>query len=84
MGGCPRSEVVGITAAVAKVLDELIRDGAPNVEIADRLFVSAQTIKWHISIGMSVSNTTNRTALALWWIRAGRYEWLASQSEDLS
>jgi DNA-binding CsgD family transcriptional regulator len=63
-----------ITPAERRVLEELVRDGADNYVIAERLGCKQPTVKFHLYNLFQKSDTTNRTALALWWIRCGRYE----------
>jgi DNA-binding NarL/FixJ family response regulator len=75
VGACPAASASRVTPAVARLLDELVRDGASNAVLADRLCVTVETVKWHVSAGMGVSGAANRTALALWWLRVGRYEY---------
>lgn len=83
MGACPESDLPRcITPAIAKVLEELARDGAANDVLGKRMWVSPQTIKFHLSAAMRISGTSNRTALTLWWIRRGRYEWMAANAEE--
>jgi DNA-binding NarL/FixJ family response regulator len=63
-----------ITPAERRVLEELVRDGADNYVIAQRLHVQPATVKFHLYQIFQKTNLTNRTALALWWIRKGRYQ----------
>jgi DNA-binding CsgD family transcriptional regulator len=63
-----------ITPAERRVLEELVRDGADNYVIAQRLQCERATIKFHLYQLFQKTGVSNRTALALWWIRCGRYE----------
>lgn len=54
-----------ISRAEARVLDELLCDGASNPEIADRLGLSDQTVKCHVKRLLKVTGTSNRTELAV-------------------
>jgi DNA-binding NarL/FixJ family response regulator len=63
-----------ITPAERRVLEELVRDGADNYVIAERLGCKQATVKFHMYGLFQKANVSNRTALALWWIRKGRYE----------
>lgn len=60
-----------LTRQEIQVLDELIKDGATNKVLADRLFLAEQTIKFHLGGALRYSGCGNRTQLALWW--AGVY-----------
>ena len=59
--------------ATARVVQELVKNGAPNSTLATDLIMSEQSIKWHLAHAMRISGTETRTALALWWIRRGQY-----------
>jgi DNA-binding CsgD family transcriptional regulator len=63
-----------VTPAERRVLEELVRDGADNYVIALRLGLRPPTVKFHCHNLMQKIGLPNRTALALWWIRKGRYE----------
>jgi DNA-binding CsgD family transcriptional regulator len=65
--------VDGITIAERRTLEALCERGETNGELAARLHLTEQTIKFHLTNVMRKSETTNRTALVLWWIRVGRY-----------
>jgi DNA-binding NarL/FixJ family response regulator len=62
-----------VTPAERRVLEELVRDGADNYVIALRLRCCQHTVKFHLYNLYSKTGVPNRTALALWWIREGRY-----------
>ena len=62
-----------LSPACRRVVAELARDGATNAELAARLFLAEQTVKFHLMNAMQQTGTANRTALALWWIRGGQY-----------
>lgn len=58
--------VVGqISQAERRVLDELMRDGASNAEIAKRLSLSEQTVKVHVKSLLEQAQCASRTALAV-------------------
>lgn len=59
--------------ASVRALRELCVDGASNKEIAKRMGITEQTVKFHLSAALEYSQCANRTALALWWIRRGQY-----------
>lgn len=63
----------GLTGPERRVVRELARDGASNVELGQRLFLSPHTVKEYLSSAMAVSGTCTRTGLALWWIRVGQW-----------
>jgi DNA-binding NarL/FixJ family response regulator len=63
-----------VTPAERRVLEEFVKDGADNAVIAFRLHCQPATIKFHFYQLFQKANVSNRTALALWWIRTGRYE----------
>jgi DNA-binding CsgD family transcriptional regulator len=65
---------MAVTPAERRVLEELVRDGADNYVIALRLQCRQHTIKFHLYNLYQKTGLPNRTALALWWIRTGRYE----------
>lgn len=62
-----------LTAGERRVVAAMCVDGASNAELAAQLFVEQQTIKFHLGNVMAKAGVTNRTALALWWIRRGQY-----------
>jgi len=64
-----------ITPATRKVLEELVVAGDSDKEIAERLICTTHTVKMHMWNARQVSGARNRTELALWWIRKGRYEY---------
>jgi DNA-binding NarL/FixJ family response regulator len=72
-----------ITPAERRVLEELVRDGADNYVIARRLGIERCTVKFHCHALMQKTGLSNRTALALWWIRKGRYEDLNHPTPEL-
>jgi DNA-binding NarL/FixJ family response regulator len=63
---------VTLTRSQVRVLVELSRDGATNRQIAERLGVTEQNIKFHLMNIMALVGCKTRTALALWWVREGR------------
>jgi DNA-binding CsgD family transcriptional regulator len=54
------------TAAQARVLDALA-EGMTNAEIAVRLGISPETVKWHVSELLSETGLEGREDLTLWW-----------------
>ncbi len=54
-----------VTPAEAKVL-ELVRQGLPNAEIAVRLGVSVNTVRYHVSNLLAKANATDRAQLKHW------------------
>jgi len=64
-----------ITRATRRVLEELVVAGDSDKEIAERLICTPQTVKFHMWNARQISGARNRTELALWWIRKGRYEY---------
>lgn len=63
-----------LTESEERIVRELVRAGESNLVLARRLGMQTQTLKAHLTTAMAKSETTNRTALALWWIRRGQYE----------
>lgn len=59
-----------VTPAEAKVL-ALIRDGHPNAEIAVRLGISVNTVRYHVSNLLAKANATDRAALKDWRPKSG-------------
>lgn len=57
-----------------RAVTELARDGASDKVIADRLGVEYETVKSYLAGARRKAGVRSRTALALWWIRRGRYE----------
>lgn len=49
----------------ARVLQELLKDGAANLEIAKRLWIAEDTVKAHIKALLQRSGANNRTHLAI-------------------
>lgn len=47
---------------------ELVAQGLSNKVIARRLWVSEQTVKWHVTQALRATETTNRTELTSWWL----------------
>jgi DNA-binding NarL/FixJ family response regulator len=62
-----------VSPSQRRCLEELVRDGADNHVIGERLNIRYATVKYYMHELMQATNTHNRTALALWWIREGRY-----------
>jgi DNA-binding NarL/FixJ family response regulator len=63
-----------LTRMERTVVETLCEDGASNKVIGARLFLTEATIKFHIRHAMDKAGVRTRVALALWWIRKGRYE----------
>lgn len=61
-----------LTPMEVKVIERLTKDGCSNKVIAAEFYLAEKSVKWHISNMMAFAKVTNRTALALWWIRGGR------------
>lgn len=59
--------------ATRGVVMMLCERGESNAILGQRLGLTEKTIKWHLGVAFVRSGTDNRTALALWWIRTGRY-----------
>lgn len=58
-----------LTPCVAAVT-ELVAYGLTNAEIAGRLFVEENTVKFHVSTAFARTETRNRVQLARWWWEA--------------
>jgi DNA-binding NarL/FixJ family response regulator len=71
-----------LTPQEQRVLEVLCIAGETNAEIGARLHVTPATVKWHLSHAMSTSGRTNRTAIALWWLRVGRWSYLNNVDPD--
>jgi DNA-binding CsgD family transcriptional regulator len=69
-----------LTEHERRVLDELCVDGESNQVLGARLYVSAFTIKYHLQNIALVTGVHGRTALALWWIRTGRWAYYAREA----
>jgi DNA-binding CsgD family transcriptional regulator len=54
------------SAAQRRVLDALTA-GLTNAEIAVRLRISPETVKWHVSELLAETGLADRQALAAWW-----------------
>ena len=54
------------SAAQARILNELI-EGRTNAEIAARLGLSAETVKWHVAQLLAETGCADRQTLADWW-----------------
>ena len=54
------------TAAQARILNELA-EGRTNPEIAARVGLSVETVKWHVAQLLAETGSTDRRALARWW-----------------
>ena len=54
-----------LSAREQEVLD-LIAKGKTNIDIANKLFISVRTVKFHVSSILSKLNVKNRTEAALW------------------
>lgn len=57
--------VVHFTAAEMRVLGELMKDGAENLQIAERLFLSPETVKSHMRKVLRKADVRGRAALVL-------------------
>ena len=57
--------LVSITRAEARVLDELMRDGASNQTIARRLCLSEDTVKTHMKRLLAATDCPDRTSLVV-------------------
>jgi DNA-binding CsgD family transcriptional regulator len=71
-----------LTCYERRVLDELCINGESNQELGARLYVSPYTIKYHLQNIALVTGVHGRTALALWWIRTGRWAYYAGEPRD--
>ena len=58
-------EQAQLSAREQDVLD-LIAEGKSNNDIADKLFISVRTVKFHVSSILSKLNVKNRTQAAMW------------------
>lgn len=66
---------MGILSPIeVSIVEELAKDGASRAEIGKRLQYSTEAIRWYFSDIFAFVGCTNRTELALWWIRTGRYK----------
>jgi DNA-binding NarL/FixJ family response regulator len=63
-----------LTDTEVELVEELIKDGANRKQIAERTFRSEHAIRWHYSNMFEFTGVRTQTALALWWIRKGRYK----------
>jgi DNA-binding NarL/FixJ family response regulator len=70
-----------LTPAERLVLDVLCVAGESNVVIAQRIGITSGTVKFHLTNALSTSGQTNRTAVALWWLRVGRWPYLLEELE---
>jgi DNA-binding CsgD family transcriptional regulator len=68
-----RSHPCGLTRREQEVL-ELVADGLTNLEVADRLFISAKTVDHHVSAVLGKLGVTNRRAAGLEAARLGLVE----------
>jgi len=71
-----------LTSREREVVAELAKDGPSNKDIAKRLYISEQTVKWHLMSAMFIAEVNNRVALVLWWIRTGQYQPTAEEEAD--
>jgi DNA-binding NarL/FixJ family response regulator len=60
---------VVFTPAQIRILDELIRDGATNTQIADRLGLTVNTVKCQLWRAMHATGCTDRAQLAVRLLR---------------
>lgn len=68
-----------LTPTEVKVIERFTKDGCSNKVIAAEFCITQKSVKWHMSNMLTFAKVTNRTALALWWIREGK-----SKQEDAS
>jgi DNA-binding NarL/FixJ family response regulator len=61
----PRSLSDLVSPGERRVLEELLRDGAENKDIADRLGISLRTVKAHMTMIMLKMGATNRVQAVL-------------------
>jgi len=67
-----RGEMLGRPFSVRQLqILELLVAGLLNKEIAHKLHLSEGTIKVFMSVIFAKSGMTNRTELAVWWVRRG-------------
>jgi DNA-binding CsgD family transcriptional regulator len=58
-----------LTPRERDILEQLIDDGATNIDIGKRLYLSEKTVKFHLGRAMRKLGATNRTHLALLYVR---------------
>lgn len=49
----------------------IIAEGKQNRDIADKLGISVETVKQHVALLLRRLDCTNRTQLAVWWVKEG-------------
>lgn len=69
----PEAEVLSakLSARQLEIL-ALVADGLSNLEIADRLFISEATVKWHMRQILRALGVSNRAQAVARYLRAGR------------
>jgi DNA-binding NarL/FixJ family response regulator len=65
------ARIVGELTAREREILRLVTQGLDNAEIAAELFLSATTVKRHISAIFTKLGVTNRVQAAIWAVRAG-------------
>jgi DNA-binding NarL/FixJ family response regulator len=71
----PHQTPIILTPFQVKIVRQLAKNGGSNKEIADELGYSETTPRTHICEALKITGLHSRTALALWWIRKGQYQY---------
>ena len=66
---------VRLTARETEICRVLAQTGLENKELAKILFTNERTLKTHLHNIMMKTSATNRTQIALWWIRGRDARW---------